>query len=997
MSKDSKYLEGLNKEQIQAVTFGNGPLLIVAGAGTGKTTVITRRIAYLVEEKGIESDNVLALTFTDKAAGEMEERADNLFPFGYLNLWISTFHSFCERILKEYALDIGLPSQFKLLNQTEAWLLIKKNLDKFNFNYYEPIGNPTYLIHSLVNHFSRCKDEGIYPEDYLEYADKLKTSFDSGLFGSKSVKSKDKKEEIDLEVEEKRIKEIADAYHIYQRILLENNSLDFGDLINYCLRLFKERPQILKKYQEQFKYILVDEFQDTNWAQYELVKLLGKPGYNITACADDDQAIYRFRGASFNNVLRFKQDFPDSKEIVLIKNYRSGQDILDLAYEFIKLNNPYRLEYQLNQDKDLLEEIGKRGLELKDFKKISKKLSSQVDEKGIIEHLHFKSLEEESRGVAEKIIELLNNNSAESYFDFAVLMRSNSMAEPFSKTFERIGIPYQFLASKGLYSQPVVLDIISYLKFIDNYNESASLFRILASPIFNIPYDDIVKITSYSRIKTLTLYESLEKLPLIYGISKEGKEKINSFLSLAYKHSNMARNRNVSVVLIDFLNESGYLKYLVKNNKIREINLLNQFFKKVQEFEEIQENPILSNFIDLLNMELEAGELGKLSSNLEEGPDMVRMMTIHSAKGLEFPYVFLVNLVDKRFPSISQKDPIEIPKELEKEIISPGDAHLQEERRLFYVGMTRAKKGIFLTSADDYGGQRKKKPSRFLYELGIEKKEKSLSQESLFEKKEIKKKEKLSLPKYFSFSQLAAFAKCPLQYKLGFLLKVPRKGNYHFSFGKTIHNTLYQYLNNFNKGKQEDLFQKKVKEKDLDEEYKKLIEIYEKNWIDEWYENKKEKEKYYGKGKKLLKDFLKRFLKEKPEIKALEKDFKIKVGDDTLIGVIDRIDNLTDGGIKIIDYKTGKIKEDKNAKIQLFIYQLAAEDIWKEIPSELSFYYVEEGKEIAFKLSGKQKDKFKEELLKRIKEIKESDFRPTPGFYCKYCDFKHICEFKKVD
>ena len=279
-------IKDLNLEQKRAVTHGEGPLLIVAGAGTGKTTVITQRVAWLIEEGRAKADEILALTFTDKAAGEMEERVDRLLPYGYTDLWVMTFHSFCERILKNHALDIGIPNDFKLLNQTGQWMLVRENLDKFNLDYYRPLGNPTKFIHALLKHFSRCKDEVIYPDDYLKYAEGLKIDLDK----MESTRGKGKIESGD-ESEIKRLEEVANAYHVYQQLLLDNEALDFGDLINYTLKLFKERLNILKMYRAKFKYILVDEFQDTNWAQYELVKLLAEPKNNLTVVGDDDQCL----------------------------------------------------------------------------------------------------------------------------------------------------------------------------------------------------------------------------------------------------------------------------------------------------------------------------------------------------------------------------------------------------------------------------------------------------------------------------------------------------------------------------------------------------------------------------------------------------------------------------------------------------------------------------------------------------------------------------------
>ena len=332
------YEDKLNLEQKKAVEHREGPLLIVAGAGTGKTTVITERINWLIIRQKINPDEILALTFTEKAATEMEERVDKALPYGYVDLWISTFHAFAERILKEHGLEVGLTTEFKLLDQTAAWLLVRNNLDKFELDYYRPLGNPNKFIHALLKHFSKAKDEMVKPQDYLEYAESYRLDNDI------------RKDEI-VALEVRRLEEIANAYHVYQQLLLGNNFLDFGDLINYVYELFLKRPQILKKYQEQFKYVLIDEFQDTNFAQYQLIKLLAKPRNNLTVVGDDDQSIYKFRGASIANILEFKKDYPKCLEIYLTANYRTKQNILDAAYKFIQLNNPNRLEVQLKARK----------------------------------------------------------------------------------------------------------------------------------------------------------------------------------------------------------------------------------------------------------------------------------------------------------------------------------------------------------------------------------------------------------------------------------------------------------------------------------------------------------------------------------------------------------------------------------------------------------------------------------------------------------------------
>lgn len=938
---DSKSIK-LNKEQKQAVDFGEGPLLIIAGAGTGKTTVITRRIARLIEQKKAKPEEILALTFTDKAAGEMEKRVDRLLPCGYADLWISTFHSFCERILRDRGLDIGLPADFKLLNETDTWLFLRRNLNKFKLDYYKPLGSPAKFIRALISHFSRCKDQGISPDDYLKYARKIKGE------------------------DAKRVKEIALAYKDYQNLLLRNGLMDFGDLINYCLELFKKRPSILERYRKQFRYILVDEFQDTNWAQYELIKLLAAPKNNLTVCADDDQAIYRFRGASFGNVVQFHNDFPKAKQTVLLNNYRSSQNILDLSYKFIQLNNPNRLE-NLNG--------------------IGKKLKAAKKEKGIIENTRFKTAEMETRGVANKIIEILKKDKEADFNDFAVLARTNKIANDFSLALGRTGIPYRFMALKGLYSKPVILDIVCYFKLLDNYHESSALYRVLNLPVLNIPAEDIAKITQYSRKKYKSVYECLKEIYLISGISKQTKNKADFILKLIKKHSELASSKNASEVFVAFMEDSGYLKYLIGKENAEKLNLINQFYNKVKAFEESNHDPNLRNFMEELNLELESGEQGKLEFDPEQGSDMAKVMTVHAAKGLEFKYVFLVGLADRRFPSAERKEPIEIPKGLIKEIMPEGDVHLEEERRLFYVGMTRAKKGVFFSSAADCGGKRKKKISRFLIELGYGDEPAKEKIETVKIEKKKKKKEKFALPSHFSFTQLRAFGSCPLQYKFAHIYKIPIRGKAVFSFGRTIHRTLFEFVKLSVK--------KQVKWKDL-------IGFYEKEWTGEWYEDRTQRDKYYELGKKCLKNFYSDFKKTKPPIlkingaPALEQSFRLKIGGYAIIGKIDRIDEK-EGKAEIIDYKTGKAKErlKPEEKQQLIIYQMAAEEIFGLKLEKLTFHYLENGKKVSFLGSEKTKKEEKEKIISQIKEIKRNKFSPAPGWQCQWCDFKEICQYAR--
>jgi len=1102
-------MQNLNEEQLKAVLHKNGPLLIVAGAGTGKTTVISQKIGYIIEQGWAKSDEILALTFTEKAAGEMEERVDRLLPMGYLDLWISTFHGFAEKILKLHGLEIGLPSEFKLLNEFEQWILINKNLDKFDLDYYRPAGNPTKFIQALLKHFSRLKDENITPADYLNYAEELKQNLDGMMTGANKVKSqkpaldrdreskvKSKSEQksaklektlikkdsirnrldIDdvknitdemVEQEVKRINEIANAYHVYQQLLLDNNAFDFGDLINYCLKLFKERPIILEKYRQQFKYVLVDEFQDTNWSQYELVKLLADNSSNLIVVGDDDQSIYRFRGASMSNILQFRKDYPDASQIILTNNYRNKQNILDLAYDFIRLNNPNRLECQLNESittiragtrpapatdsvgaslagahefdsSGLLNRVGIRPAPAKKIIGTStenaqvsgcmldKKLIAQSDGRGQILVLEGKDLSEEIAKVASKIIELKNNDPEATWNDFAVLVRANDSAKDFCAFLDKAGLPYQFLASRGLYVKPIIMDIVAYLKLLDDYHESKSLYRILNLPIFDFTYGELVNFNYWANKKCWSLFETLRNSSTV-KFGKDTEKKIIKVLTLISNHAKLVREKSTTELIFSFLNDSGYLKFLtgMEEQKSREsVSYLNQFMKRVQTFEIGSDDKSVKAFLAELNMEIDSGEEGGLSPDFESGPEAIKVMTIHASKGLEFKYVFIANMVDKRFPAIERRDPIAIPNALVKEIVPEGDTHLEEERRLFYVAATRAKAGLYLSWAADYGGLRKKKPSRFLGECGLMAETalfvdkpihkdaiNSVSTEQEKQKDDFNKSENsqifpgFKMPSYLSYTQLAAFSNCPYQYHFAHLIKIPMRGKGVFSFGKTLHSTLQKLIELINEKRgfgQADLFgaSKGSGNDNPKIEFEEILNFYKESWVDDWYSSKKQKGEYYKKGEEILKEFYKLHKDNWPKNYFTEKGFNLKINSDdefyTVRGVMDRID-LVDGKLKIIDYKTGNPKDKLTfeEKEQLLIYQLAAKDFFKEPVGSVAFYYLDNNTEVEFLGTEDELDKIKLKIVETIKGIKQGKFPAKPSPLCKYCDFFDICEFRK--
>lgn len=981
----SEILEGLNEAQSRAVTHDKGPLLIVAGAGTGKTTVLARRYAWLMREKGLTSQNILALTFTEKAAQEMEDRVLQLLPNGTYDFWISTFHGFCQRILEERALEIGLPNRFRLLNETDAWLLMKRYLSELPLDYYRPLGNPVKFLASLLKHISRAKDEGVTAERYLEFAQSAALDGDAEF----------------VDGERKRLQELADCYFVYRRILRQEGALDFGDLIVETLRLLRERPAVLKELRQRFKIIMVDEFQDTNWAQYELVKLLAGEEKSLTVVGDDDQAIYKFRGASLANILQFRDDFPEAATVALTENYRSHQEILDVAYNFIRRNDPHRLEVTL----------GDTGL--------IKRLCAARTGGGCVAARWYGSLEEEVEAVAQEMKRLKAEDTTATWNDFAVLVRSNDGALPFVRVLERHAIPFRFCALRGLYGKPLIVDVVSLLTLADGSPDSSVAWRVMSMPCYRLTPGEISACLQYANRKGQSLWIVLKQSALIPEIAPETLQK-NAKIVADIEGLALAATRESPLrVLQRTLDASGLLAHIMQlpeQEKIEAIGWLNGFADCMKRYEAATHGPTLHGFLEELKLEIESGEEGALDADSDEGPELVKVMTVHASKGLEFRHVFVVSMVDQRFPTRERGDAIPLPEGLVNERLPEGDAHLEEERRLLYVAMTRAKETLVLTGASAYGGARKKTPSVFLSETGLKiedasggDKTLSLSLHAPDTDKEMAEREHFPLKRRFSFTQLAAFRTCPLQYKFSHVYRIPILGSFHKSFGQSLHLTFHDILKgHVDRGlmRQFSLFDAaphvSVAEADglrvtLDE----ALEIFEERWIDEWYPDRARHDAYKKEGREAVKRMWEIWNAQPPQVKMLEQPFEWKLGEHSLKGAIDRIDDLEGGGVAIYDYKTGEPKAtealETGDKEQLRIYQLAMEARGFSV-KKLAYIYARAGTEAEVDLvRGAGCEKFREEMLERMQEILASRFPPAPSpFICRHCDFKHICEHRKI-
>ncbi|MBI2427028.1 MAG: ATP-dependent helicase, partial [Candidatus Kerfeldbacteria bacterium] len=645
---------------------------------------------------------------------------------------------------------------------------------------------------------------------------------------------------------------------------------------------------------------------------------------------------------------------------------------------------------------------------------ISKKLKANTRiSVGEIAHLHFETSADEARGVIQKILELKTEDR--SWNDFAILVRANDHADPFLQALERAEIPYEFLASRGLFSKPIILDVLAFLRLLDNYHESRALFRVLGLPMWNISPLDIHSIIAAANRKAVSVYEALLAHRAITNVAEKTHRHIETLLALVDRFLARTRDARPSALILQFLQESGYLEYLNEFSREHEqdareqISHLEQFMRVVTNYERSSDQPNVKGLVEEVNLAQESGDTGS-TVPLDHGPESVKVLTIHGAKGLEFPFVFLVNCVDKRFPSIERKDPIDIPEGLVREIVPEGDVHLQEERRLFYVAVTRAKCGVFFTSAEDYGGARKKKLSRFLMEAGLAKDVRANPRPhgNVFFEAEAapsppaKKTQPLPMPKTFSYSQISSFRTCPYQYRFAHILHIPVPGKASFSFGNTIHKTLYEFLRRIRErsvSPQQALFAANAKAANtiqpssLDE----LLAIYTEKWIDDWYRSKKEKEEHKKKGAEYLKAWYESHNGEFPLPKYLEKGFHLRVGEYTVKGFIDRIDPC-DGGVEIMDYKTGRAKTERTADFeQLFIYALAARETLGEDVRRLSYLYLEGNTAVSVEPDEKRLAKVKDQLLETIQRIQSSDFQATPSpQVCARCDYNTICEFSKA-
>ena len=999
-------LQELDPEQQRAVTHDRGPLLVVAGAGTGKTRVIAHRIAWLIAAKRAHPSQILALTFTERAAAEMEQRVDLLVPYGYTDMWISTFHAFGDRIYREYALELGLSNTARVLSEAERVVFFRERLFRLPLRRYLPLGNPVRHLQALVRLTARAKDEGILPERYLDYAQatRLKASAELARLEAAAAEADERDPARAKLGEAERQLELAQVYRAMDEELHRAGKIDFGDQLLLVHRLLSTAPQVLEAIRRRFRYLLVDEFQDTNSVQFELLKLLATAPRNLMVVGDDDQSIYRFRGAALSNILSFSATFPDRELVVLTRNYRSGQKILNAAHRLIE-HNPDRLETREG---------------------IAKQLLSQTKAPGEVEFRSYGTLAEEAAEVAKAIAELAAGGVP--YRDQAVLVRSNRDAAPFLAALAAAQIPHEFSGNQGLFARAEIRLAIAFLRAVTRRNDAQSLFALAASPAYAVPMSDLAQLADFARSRRRTLHWALGQVAAagalatgepgaiagLEPLTPEGLAILERLARDLERWMELARERTTGELLYQFLADTGILAELSSAaDPAAEEQILNlaRFFTLVARYTEAAVADRPHAFVDHLDLLIEAGD-DPQATDPDPDRNCVRVLTVHRAKGLEFPVVFVVNLVAQKFPVQERRDAIRLPDALVTDLAKPAEGseaaseaaggrnlHLEEERRLFYVAMTRARHRLFFTCAVDHGGFRARKPSLFVAEAldlaaGATRLAPAAAARETIDRHQVaspaspatpatRRSPNPDEPLDLSFSRLETYAECPLRFKFAYRLRVPSIPHHSQSYGKSIHDAIEFLL--------------RARMNGVDPSLAEVHAAFRQAWRSEGYLSREHEERRFEAGLRTLERFAAEEAQSRVRPAQVEKEFVFDFEGDRVNGRFDRVD-LEPIGATIIDYKTSLVVEPAEAaerarkSMQLKLYAMAYQRQSGRLPLRGELRFVESGLTAGLEYAPADLEAVAEFIRQMAAGIRAEDFtaHPSPQA-CSGCAFQRIC------
>ena len=1006
-------LGGLNPDQLRAVTHGTGPLLVVAGAGTGKTEVITRRIAWLIATRRAKPSEILALTFTDKAAEEMAVRVDQLVPYGYTDTAISTFHAFGDSLIRDYALELGLPTDLRVLTRPEVVIFLREHLFEFDLDAYRPLGDPTRFLAALATLFSRCKDEDISPADYLAHADRLAVEaarLAEAAAGAEPVETVTAPADAAAE-EARRQLELAGAYATYQRLLAANGCIDFGDQVALALRLVRTSAAARTAIAGRFRYILVDEFQDTNRAQAELVAALADGHRNVTVVGDDDQAIYAFRGAAVDNILAFGDRYPGGRTVVLRRNYRSLAPVLDAAYRLVRFNDPDRLEVRAG---------------------IVKRLRAQrVSPAPAPVRLEvFASGAEEADWLAAEIGRRIEDGAAPR--DHAILVRANGHADPILRALNMAGIPWRFSGTSGLYARPEVRLLLAFLRAVADLESSVDVYALAASDVYGLGGEDLTAIVNMARRRNRSVWAILDEVdrqPGILRLTRETRAAVHRLVADLRGYAEAAHAGPAGELLYRFLRASGILARLVgTDTPAAEEQLQNiaRFFEIVRSQSALLADDRAVFVAQHLATLIEAGD-DPATAELDPDADAVAVLTVHKAKGLEFPVVFLPGMVAGRFPSGGRGDALALPAGLGRGLPPTPDLALAEERRLCYVAMTRARDELILSHAADYGGARARRVSPFVLEAldlpaaaGVPgagaRATTPLERLATFEASAatpVAPNGPITEPLSLSFYQVDDYLTCPLKYKYAHVLRVPLAPHHAIVYGAALHKAVQLFHHQHAKGHV-------MSETELDE-------VFDSAWSNEGFMSRDHEEARLTAGRAALRRFREAQLQPDAVIPTyVEREFSFTLGGDRVRGRWDRVDVepiemgsaplageataqsadvvsptlgiLGPERVTITDYKSSDVRDPAKARqrardsLQLQIYAMGYEAMTGRLPDAIALHFLESGLVGKVEVDPKRLAKAREKIAGAAAGMRARDYTPRPDYLaCTYCAFRDIC------
>jgi DNA helicase-2/ATP-dependent DNA helicase PcrA len=965
----------MNDAQRRAITHAQGPLLVIAGAGTGKTRVITERIRHLLDsDASLGGENILGLTYTKKAAGEMKSRVVKTCGERGRNVTMATFHAFCETLLKE------IDPKINVLEDVDHWILLRRNMARLQLEKYRRLAEPGQFLGDFLRFFSRCQDELVSTEDYQRYADELETDLQTERKLLDEDTYHERFENVALQ------KEIARAYKASEELLNEKKYFSFGSLITWTVKLLRDDAALRGRFQQRYRHILVDEFQDTNIAQLELLFLLSAEPRNIVVVGDNDQAIYRFRGASFGSFKLFLERFAGWKtgqdstpfRVTLTENYRSTPNILRVATQVIAQN-----------------EVSA------DFP--TKLLSPTRPEGERIRVVELANEDEEALWVANELERL---HRAESpWRDFAVLYRQHAHRDRLVEELAHRKIPF-VITRLSILEHPLVRDVLAYLRLIAKPYDDIACARVLAAPAWHLEAVDLVRLAERTRKKRGTsLYDALQspQSELPFNPSAATLSALLEFAASQRKNLKRRTAREILGVLIEWLE----IPQLAGVRDRRYVTQLAQFLK---DWEPKSDTRSLPEFLEYLDYFEQAG--GVVCLDDDAPGNAVQLMTVHGAKGLEFPHVFLLRVNHGQFPPRERWPLFEFPVKLMKEELPAGQFHIQEERRLFYVALTRAESKLTITTLTEKKGKMPTFIEDLLMEPSVKRRDvlqiapkvrpreepasangdaanraslfPSLSQRPRIFSRIADWAETFHPPSpeplKLSASAVDNYRKCPQQFLFSRMWSLREGPQATLTFGSVMHTAIKRFVGQLRKG--------------VKLPFEEVARILETEWNSAGFEDDYQEGEYKKDGIEQLRAFHSALLENPPAVVEQEKAFELPMENNVIInGRIDQINSLGGNDVEIVDYKTGKSRKEADARrdLQLSIYAIAAREILELNPVRLIFHYLQNNQTQVTTRNAKQLDEAQKLIQEAAADIRAGSFSPKPGYACRTCVYEAIC------